>query len=78
MTRPSPLQQMVRMHNFSMGTLMRTQRNIESWLCPSAKIAALSALEVERQVRKEEHERRKALLKAELAAHKLGAGAAGD
>ena len=72
MTKPSPLQMLVRSHNFSMGTLRRTEGNIQGWVCQSAKVAALNALEMERKVRKEVHEQRKRDLKAALATNREG------
>lgn len=63
----SPLQHMACMQNQSLRQLAAFESHVKSWLCPSAQTAALNAIEVERRVRKEEYDRRRARLRAHLA-----------
>lgn len=69
MPHGSPLQVLTRNYNFRMGSLRRDEINIRGWSCPSASISALSALDVERNFRREEYERERARL---LAANQSG------
>lgn len=65
MTR-SPLQQMASIQNQHLRQLAAFEGHVNSWLCPSARTAALNAIEVERRVRKEEYSRHRERLRAQL------------
>lgn len=59
MREQTPLEKLARDHNWKMGSLRRTQAILQSFEVKSASVAALNALEVEREHHVERYERRK-------------------
>lgn len=55
----TPLEKLARDHNWKMGDMRRSEGIITNWFVQSAKVAALNALQVERQYHIDTYERRK-------------------